>query len=465
MEAILMGTVGPMTPTDRQTDFLTLECEEALFGGGVGGGKSEAGLMWLAQGIHLPTYSGLLLRKYATDLVGNDGLIDKSTRMYWPLGATLHGTNKIWTFPSGAKIQLKSIEHEHATQKFQGLTYHRVFFDELTHFSESQYEYVRGTRIRRPDNYPISLGTRASCNPDGQGRQWVKDRFITDEAIEIIKRLKPRDPTPAGLVCWKTGDRAFVPSRLADNPHINFDDYAKRLSSIPPVLRERLLNGDWSIIEGGAIKPEYIRYFQMQGEYYRCFASGRLLAPVVYSRECERFSIIDAAGSSKELDEEERTGKKSWTVISTFDYHRSTKWLMLRDVRRGKWEFPEQIEQTKRVNREQMPAWVGIEDASNGRPMLQHLQGSGISLRTLSHGGEDKLTRAAPWLLLASEGRFFVNEYAPWRAALEAEFFSWTGKKGEQADQIDTCAYGGIHCDSVRGGVIKMDSGFMFGRV
>ena len=54
--------VLPLTPHPRQAEFLALDCEEALYGGAAGGGKSEALLMWLAEGINNPRYSAVIFR-------------------------------------------------------------------------------------------------------------------------------------------------------------------------------------------------------------------------------------------------------------------------------------------------------------------------------------------------------------------------------------------------------------------
>ena len=51
------------SPHPRQAEFLALDCEEALYGGAAGGGKTEALLMWLAQGVKVPSYSANFFRR------------------------------------------------------------------------------------------------------------------------------------------------------------------------------------------------------------------------------------------------------------------------------------------------------------------------------------------------------------------------------------------------------------------
>jgi hypothetical protein len=51
------------TPHPRQAEFLALQCEEALYGGAAGGGKTEALLLCLAEGIEVPGYSAVFFRR------------------------------------------------------------------------------------------------------------------------------------------------------------------------------------------------------------------------------------------------------------------------------------------------------------------------------------------------------------------------------------------------------------------
>src|SRR5205085_11514835 len=75
------------TPHPRQAQFLALQCEEALYGGAAGGGKTEALLMWLAEGINIPTYSAIFFRRFHVQLSkSNDSPLTKSAELYRPLG-------------------------------------------------------------------------------------------------------------------------------------------------------------------------------------------------------------------------------------------------------------------------------------------------------------------------------------------------------------------------------------------
>src|SRR6476620_1861568 len=82
-----LGITKNRCPHPRQAEFLGLNCEEALYGGAAGGGKTEALLMWLAQGITVPGYSAIFFRRtYAQLAKSNDSPLTKSHDLFRPLG-------------------------------------------------------------------------------------------------------------------------------------------------------------------------------------------------------------------------------------------------------------------------------------------------------------------------------------------------------------------------------------------
>lgn len=459
-----------MIPTLRQRQFLNLRCEEALYGGAAGGGKSECLLMWLAEGIDIPGYTGLIFRRTYPQLVkSNEGLLAKASRLYRPLGGRWSGQNKQWTFPSGAMIEMGHLPYEKSVEDYQGPSYHRIAYDELTQFTETQYTYLFG-RIRSGLDYPIPLGMRASANPGGEGHVWVKNRFVTKEAMQVMRGLSPKQPSPRNAVFWPTRDRCFIPARIADNPFINFADYEKKLSNLPPVTRERMLNGDWAISEQGVIKADWLRYFEMQGCHYRLFKpDGSLHLPAFHEQDCERFTISDCAGTSEDVAREKKGKPPSWSVISLFDFHRATGFLIWRDCWRGRWDFPELCQQHQNMLRTYNPAWMGVEDEKTGKALLQTMRH--LPTRAISHEGKDKLARASRSMNEAKNGKFFLPRRplpgcADWCDDAVAELLTWTGDKDEMADRIDTWAYAGMHADrehgstTLQGGLVKVTGRF-----
>lgn len=270
------------TPHPAQQVALSLNQKELLYGGAAGGGKSSYLLMAALQYVDIPGYSALILRRTWPDLNSPSAILDRFKD--WMAGKNVHKgeMGRLWTFPSGAKIQFGYAQREDAKYKFQGAEYQFVGFDEGTQFEPEIYKYLI-SRLRRPEipclictspvtryydgeghvRYrhkesqpacpgvlpdPVSLqqytaapdGTtifdvplrmRVTANPGGLSHEFFKERFIDEET--------------------RRKDAVFIPAALKDNPSLNRAEYAETLAMLSPVDRERLLNGDWEVMDSG----------------------------------------------------------------------------------------------------------------------------------------------------------------------------------------------------------------------
>jgi phage terminase large subunit-like protein len=454
----------PMKPTPRQAEFLKLNCEEALYGGAAGGGKSEALLMWLAEGIHIPTYSAIIFRRTYKQLTkSNDSLVAKSFRLYKPLGGDWNSTRMQWRFPSGAIIEMGALEHLNSIYDYQGPAFHRIAFDELTQFQEEQYLYLF-SRIRAVQGFPVRMGMRASANPGGIGHAWVKQRFINEESLAMLRGLDFRQPSPPGTVYWNSPDRAFVPARLADNPWLKFDEYVKSLGHLSPVTRERLLNGDWSVIEDALVKSSWLRYYDMRGQIIRLYDQDGKMLCHEDERNCRRFATLDTAGTTEDKAKESKGKPPSWSVMAVWDVlpAKYGKKLVLRYVWRKRVGFTDLAAGVRAVHREWRPASIKVEDKHFGPALWDLLRGE-MPITTISTGGKDKVTRAAPLLNMLERGE---GPYLPkyddggWRAAYEAELLSWQGLEDETSDQIDVSSYAAMEVQGGSSQTLKVDHAF-----
>jgi len=174
-------------------------------------------------------------------------LIDKSRELYpkaFP-GSKFKEVEKMWTFPSGAKVEFGFLERDADVYRYQGQAYSWIGFDEITHLaSEFPWNYLASRlRTTNPDIIPY---LRATANPGGVGHTWVKERYVTPAE-------KNTPFTRAGITT------KFIPAKLEDNPYLTQDGrYKTMLESLPEVHRRRLLEGDWDITEGAAF-PEFDR--------------------------------------------------------------------------------------------------------------------------------------------------------------------------------------------------------------
>ena len=106
-----------------QTRFLACGCFEALYGGSAGGGKSEALLIDALRYIDRPQYKALILRRTYPELARH--IIERSQLIYRRAGGTYRVGDKVWVFPSGARVELGHMEHELDKHKFQSAEYQR----------------------------------------------------------------------------------------------------------------------------------------------------------------------------------------------------------------------------------------------------------------------------------------------------------------------------------------------------
>jgi hypothetical protein len=169
-------------------------------------------------------------------------LIDKSRELYpraFP-GCKYREVEKLWNFPSGAKVEFGFLERDADVYRYQGQAYSWIGFDEITHLpTEFGWNYL-ASRLRTTDP-EIMPYMRCTANPGGVGAHWVKKRYILPSPPN--ESFKGED----GLT------RKFIPARLDDNPYLAQDGrYEEMLKALPDIQRKQLLEGNWEIAEGAA---------------------------------------------------------------------------------------------------------------------------------------------------------------------------------------------------------------------
>ena len=222
-----------------QTEFLAAAETDVLYGGAAGGGKSYAMLVDPLRYAHRSAHRALIIRRSMPEL---RELIDKSRELYpkaFP-GCKYREVEKLWNFPSGAKVEFGFLERDADVYRYQGQAYSWIGFDEITHLpTEFAWNYL-ASRLRTTDSEIVPY-MRCTANPGGVGAHWVKKRYI-----------EPSDPDKSFL--GHDGlTRKFIPARLEDNPFLATDGrYEQMLKALPPTQRKQLLEGNWDVNEGAA---------------------------------------------------------------------------------------------------------------------------------------------------------------------------------------------------------------------
>src|SRR5262249_60892104 len=120
-----------------QAFLLAFDVFEIFFGGARGGGKTDGMLgEWVTHaGEYGENAIGLMVRRERTQLVE---AIERSRAIYAPLGATLNEQEKMWRFPSGARLRFAYLDRDADADAYQGHGYTRVYVEELGTFPSAK---------------------------------------------------------------------------------------------------------------------------------------------------------------------------------------------------------------------------------------------------------------------------------------------------------------------------------------
>lgn len=264
-----------------QTAFLSSPADICIYGGGAGGGKTWGLLMEPLRHVTNPGFGAVFFRRSTVQIRNEGGLWDESATLYPQLGAEPKEHELWWKFPTGAAVSFAHLEHDKTRFNYQGAQIPLICFDELTHFTPTQFWYMVS---RNRSMCGVRPYIRATCNPDADS--WVANLIAwwidQDTGLPIPERSgvlryfvrvgedlrwadRPEDLAEFTMLN-EQGERVpippksltFIPAKLTDNKALMAADpgYMASLLALPLVERERLLGGNWKI------RPAAGLYFQ-----------------------------------------------------------------------------------------------------------------------------------------------------------------------------------------------------------
>lgn len=258
-----------------QTKYLKSSADICIYGGAAGSGKTFAVLLEPIFHLHVPDFRAVIFRRNSTMVRNPGGLWDTSMQIYANprIAGVPKETTLEWDFPYKSSIKFAHLQYESDVLSWQGAQIPLIIFDELTHFTRSQFFYMFS---RNRSTCGVKPYIRATTNPDADSwvrelidwwidpttglaipeRSGVKRWFIVlnDEIIWADKKKELIEKYPNCLPKSFT----FINASIFDNQKLleTNPGYLANLHALPTVERERLLNGNWNI------KPSAGLYFQ-----------------------------------------------------------------------------------------------------------------------------------------------------------------------------------------------------------
>ncbi len=272
---------------------LSCECDEILFHGTRGPGKTECQLAAFAKNVgkgYGKHWKGVIFDRGYQNL---SDLIAKSLVIFPKIfpGAKWHASTADyrWVFPTGEVLFFRHIRRAQDYRKYHGHEYPYIGFNELTSYPTSElYDSMKSCNrsgfsplIHSPDltaedlriveecdllgePYPeevaasilpnIPLVMFSTTNPLGPGHSWVKRKWIDKAAPGVPIRstrlvFNPRTKQKENI----TTTIVHIFGSYKENKYLDAK-YVAFLDSIKdPNKRRAWLGGDWSITSGGAL--------------------------------------------------------------------------------------------------------------------------------------------------------------------------------------------------------------------
>jgi len=388
-----------------QTEFVASLADIVIYGGEAGGGKSW-GLEFIPLAyVGIPSFDAIIFRRTSKQIKTPGGLWDGAIEMYSNFdNAEMRVSDLQWRFHTDekqekviAKITFSHLEHEKNKLDHQGGAYAYIGFDELTHFTKTQFTYLLS---RNRSMSGVRGLVRATCNPDPDSfvRElidwWIYDtpdnketdgyvikercgivRFMIvdkgewnqyntmDELLDIWNDYlelysKSYEVTFQEAIDQNVKTITFIHARLEDNKKLIEKDpsYVANLNSLGYIDFMRLRKGNWNV------RPSAGMYFKKD-----MFE----ILPALPARMKKTVRFWDRAATAKS----EKNPDPDWTVgiKMSIDYD---GFLYVHDMVRFR-ENPGIVEtrilNTAKQDTQRTHIHLEQEPAASGKTEVQHL--------------------------------------------------------------------------------------------
>jgi hypothetical protein len=222
-------------PTAKGAEYHALTVPNAILEGPRGTGKS----IILRNDAHIhallhPGMAYLIVRRTMPELKKSHlRFIEQEMHR---LGGTFNKTDSIASYPNGSRGYYGHCETDADVMIYLSSEFSRVYIDEITTFPGEMILKLASV-IRVPEGSSQIAVLRGGTNPLGESADWVMRWFVTKQvSADESDAYHPEDYTALRMV-------------PADNPHMDWAQYRRRLANLPEHVRKAWLDGEW-VIEG-----------------------------------------------------------------------------------------------------------------------------------------------------------------------------------------------------------------------
>jgi len=429
-----MAEINQIRPQEGpQEDFLASSADIVIFGGAAYGGKSFALLIESTRHVKNPRYNGVIFRRESPQITAGGGLWDTAAQIYPHVGGDAKEHKLTYIFPSKAYVKFTHLQLEKDKLSHQGAQYVFMGFDELTHFTETQFWYLL-TRNRPPAGCNLRPYCRCTTNPEAD--IWVRNLinwwidedtgYAIKERSGILRYFTRIDDE----ITWVDKDwhdeegngpksLTFIPSYIDDNPMGMKADptYKANLMAQEKVTRERLLKGNWNInYKGGMFNPDWFKVVETLPEGMKDI------------RYWDRAATLPK-------DEED---DPDWTAGAKCGMHGGELYIThMNRFRETPAKNEENIKDTARDDGYDTPIGYEIEPGSAGIEVAEHYQKDVLKGYTvlLDRPKGNKVERCRPWCALTEHGHVYILK-GEWNRAFLAEAGTFPFGKKDQIDAV-----------------------------
>lgn len=432
-----MGAIQIRPQAGPQERFLACAADIAIYGGSAGGGKSYGLLLEPLRHIANPKFGAVIFRRQMTDVLKEGGLWDTSGELYGALSAKSNQQQHNYTFRSGARVGFGHLEHEKTKYDWQGGQIALLCFDELTHFTKTQFFYMLS---RNRSTCGVRPYVRATTNPDADS--WVAELIAwwinPDTGLPLPERdgvlryfVRRGDDffwadSPQQLVAEhndvslaEVKSVTFIASSIYDNKILLEKDpgYLGNLKAQNRVDRERLLMGNWKI------RPTAGLYFKRS--YFETIDAAPAGLPAVRSWDLAATEKKDGADPDWTVGLKlSRDGRGTFYVEHVERFQGSP-----RTVETAISNMAAADGKDVRIRLPQDPGQAGKSQSTYLVGLL-----AGYTVTAERETG-DKVTRAGPASSQAEVGNIKIVR-GPWNEAFLSELENFPPSKGHD-DQVD----------------------------